>query len=146
MRKKAIEQPAASADDWMQQCIRDRRTQSSAGTAGYLHGIRVVLNAGVADLQHVFDAGLAEGLRYTNAPSLLREGHKQRVGRKRGGNKTAGLRKMEANNWQDECRAQAARLIKEGRNPRDLAVLLAKRYRKDPSTIRRALKMKRADA
>ncbi len=106
-------------------------------------GNHVVLNAGVLDIEAVRDAGLSDAmLHLTNAASLIADGHKQRVGRKRGGSKTARVLKAGAATWQNQCCAQFEALIRAGRCKRDIASLLAKRFGKHPATIRRALKKK----
>lgn len=58
-------------------------------------------------------------------------------GRAKGGPAAA---KARTEKWHAKCEAAARQLLAEGRDPRDLAAILAKRYKCDNGTIRRVLK------
>ena len=136
MRKKTPPSDAASGRD-PPQTLADMAWWQRVAP----RGVPVLLNAALMRPEHAESIELQTFLSATNAHSLIAEGHGQRMGRKRGGEKTAKARKADvAITWQNKCRTQYAELISNGRSPRDVAALLATRFQKHPSTIRRVLK------
>ena len=104
-------------------------------------GRRFVLNAGVMHSDQVLDAGFGDAvLRYTNARSLIREGHHRRIARKRGGSEAAAGAKRKAAVRREKYAEMARKLLSQGKSPHSVASIIACREGVSAATVRRALK------
>ena len=135
MRKKTPPSDAASGRD-PPQTLADMAWWQRVAP----RGVPVLLNAALMRPEHAESIELQTYLSATNARSLITEGHGQRMGRKRGGAKTAHAAKQEAAARRAQYAAAARKLQAEGKSQREVARIIGGKFGVSPATIRRALK------
>lgn len=86
---------------------------------------------------HEWPQSAKEALTPGEAVSII-EGL-MRVPRSRGGKKTATVLRARAAHWQAECADKAREMLTQGRAPRELSGILAKRFGASPRQVRTVL-------